>query len=46
MGKSCAGPPKARDPRPWPIWPMRKSVPGYRREVIRNKKLKSLISGS
>ena len=24
--KSCAGPPKARGPRPWPIWPMRKSV--------------------
>jgi len=27
--KSCAGPPKARGPRPWPIWPMRKSVPAY-----------------
>ena len=24
--KELRGPPKARDPRPWPIWPMRKSV--------------------
>jgi len=24
---SCAGPPKARGPRPWPNWPMRESVP-------------------
>jgi len=23
------GPPKARGPRPWPIWPVRKSVTGY-----------------
>jgi len=26
----CPGSPKARGPRPWPIWPMRKSVPGCR----------------
>jgi len=26
IGTSCSGPPTARGPRPWPIWPMRKSV--------------------
>ena len=26
IGRSWAGPQKARGPRPWPIWPMRKSV--------------------
>jgi len=26
----CAGPSKARGPRPWPIWPVRKSVPARR----------------
>jgi len=25
----CAGSPKARGPRPWPIWPMRTSVPEF-----------------
>jgi len=29
--KNCAGPKKARGPRPWPIWPMRKSFPDYKR---------------
>jgi len=38
VGRCCAGPQKARGPRLWPIWPMRKSVTGCKQCKIVPKK--------
>jgi len=32
--KELRGAPKDASPRPWPIWPMRKSVTGYEHNAV------------